>query len=25
MHIENGKDDFLHEYFYDDKHIVTRI
>ena len=25
LHVENGKDDFLHEYFYDDKHIVTRI
>jgi hypothetical protein len=24
-HVENGKDDFLHEYFYDDKHIITRI
>lgn len=25
LHIENSEDDFLHEYFYDDKHIVTRI
>jgi dTDP-D-glucose 4,6-dehydratase len=25
MHIQNAEDNFLHEYFYDDKHIVTRI